>query len=94
MSKPGSRITEITKQSVKTMALEKKSKKSRSVKYQVRSPREFHSSKQKQRAAGPTGECRVNRNKIETDFIRLTGVKQDSTLYANGLQGNQESPDT
>lgn len=76
------------------MALEKKIKKSTSVKYQVRSPNEFQYSRQKQRAAGPTGECRINRNKIEADVIMLIDVKQDSTRYTNGLEENQESPDT
>lgn len=93
MSKPGPIMTEISKQPVKTMALEKKSKNSRSVKYQVMSPKEFCSSRQKQRAARPRlRECRVKRNKRGTGFIHLTGVRQDSILYTNGLAGKPRIP--
>lgn len=75
------------------MALEKKSKNSRNVKYQVSSPKEFYSSRQKQRAPRPRlGECRVKKNKIGTGFIQLTGVRQDSILYTNGLEGKPRIP--
>lgn len=75
------------------MDLEKKSKNSRSVKYQVRLPKEFYSSRQKQRAARPrVGECRGKKNKTGIGFIRLIGVRQDSILCTNGLQGKPKIP--